>query len=528
MEAQRWVPKHNPWLVAVVVSMATFMEVLDTSVANVALPHIAGALGAGQDESTWVITSYLVSNAVVLPIASYISTLIGRKHFYMSCVALFGISSLLCGLAPSLPLLLFFRVLQGAGGGGLGPSEQSILADTFPPEKRGQAFALYGMVIILAPTIGPTVGGWLTDNFDWRWIFFINLPVVVLSLFLTHKLVEDPPTIQREVQAARSSHFRLDYLGFGLLALTFGTLEVVLDKGQQDDWFGSHFITTFATLSLIGFIAVIFWELRLVRKKQRPILDLSLFANRTFAFSMGMMFVVGAVLYGINTMLPQLLQNLMGYTAEQSGIALASGGVATMICMPLVGAISGKVDSRKLIAFGFAICAAGLFYMAGLNLQMSMGYASQLKFFQSLGIGFLFIPISTMSYVGVPENKNNDVSGMTNLARNVGGSCGTSYFTTVLSRHQQVHQNVLIRHATQGNVFYVNRLNSMTQQHLSSGSSNAIAHQQALRQFYQQLQQQASVLSYLDIILFFAVACLCMVPVAFLMKRNASSEVVMH
>jgi DHA2 family multidrug resistance protein len=529
MEEPRWVPKHNPWLIAIVVSMATFMEVLDTSVANVALPHIAGALSAGQDESTWVITSYLVSNAVVLPIAAYISSLIGRKRFYMTCVALFGIGSLLCGLAPSLPLLLFFRVLQGAGGGGLGPSEQSILADTFPPEKRGQAFALYGMVIILAPTIGPTIGGWLTDSFDWRWIFFINLPVVVLSLFLTHHLVEDPPAIQREVQAARSSHFRLDYLGFGLLALTFGTLEVVLDKGQQDDWFGSPFITTFAIISLSGFIAVICWELWLVRRKQRPILDLSLFGNRTFAFSMGMMFVVGATLYGINTLLPQLLQNVMGYTAEQSGFALASGGLATMICMPVVGALSGKVDSRKLIAFGFAVSAAGLFYMSGLNLQMSMGHASALKFFQSIGIGFLFIPISTMSYVGVSENKNNDVSGMTNLARNVGGSCGTSYFTTVLSRHEQVHQNVLVKHATQGNVFYVNRLNQMTQQHISSGSSHAIAHQQALRQFYQQLQQQASVLSYIDVILFFAVVCLCMAPVAFLMKKSSNStEVVVH
>jgi DHA2 family multidrug resistance protein len=529
MEQQRWVPRHNPWLVAVVVSMATFMEVLDSSVANVALPHIAGALSAGQDESTWVITSYLVSNAVVLPIASYISSLVGRKHFYMSCVALFGLGSLLCGLAPSLPLLLFFRVLQGAGGGGLGPSEQSILADTFPPEKRGQAFALYGMVIILAPTIGPTIGGWLTDNFDWRWIFFINLPVVALSLFLTHHLVDDPPAIQREVKAARSGHFRLDYMGFGLLALTFGTLEVVLDKGQQDDWFGSSFITAFAILCITGFIAVIWWELRLVRKQQRPILDLSLFANRTFAFSMGMMFVVGATLYGVNTLLPQLLQNVMGYTAEQSGLALASGGLGTLICMPLVGALSSKVDSRKLIAFGFAVSAAGLFYMSGLNLQMNMGHASALKFFQSLGIGFLFIPISTMSYVGVSEVKSNDVSGMTNLARNVGGSCGTSYFTTVLSRHQQLHQNVLIRHATQGNVFYTNRFKQMMQSHLSSGSSYTIAHQQALRQFYQQLQQQASVLSYIDVIVFFAFLCLCMAPVAFLMKKSSSStEVVMH
>ena len=350
MSEERWVPKHNPWLIAIVVSMATFMEVLDTSVANVALPHIAGSLGASQDESTWVLTCYLVSNAVVLPISSYISTLVGRKVFYMSCVALFGISSLFCGLAPTLPLLLFFRVLQGVGGGGLGPSEQSILADTFAPEKRGQAFALYGMVVILAPTIGPTIGGWLTDNFDWRWIFFINLPVVVLSLILTHRLVEDPPAIEKEVKEARGGHFRVDYIGFGLLALTFGTLEVVLDKGQEADWFGSGYITIFAIVSAASLIAVVLWELWVARRKQRPILDLGLFSNRNFALSMGMMFVLGAALYAVNTLLSQLLQNLMGYTAEQSGLALAGGGLASGLSMIVVGAISSKVDPRKMVA----------------------------------------------------------------------------------------------------------------------------------------------------------------------------------
>ncbi|WP_158792116.1 DHA2 family efflux MFS transporter permease subunit [Granulicella sp. L60] len=525
---ERWTPKHNPWMIAIVVSLATFMEVLDTSVANVALPHIAGSLGAGQDEATWVLTSYLVSNAVVLPIASYISSLIGRKRFYMTCVALFGISSLLCGLAPTLPLLLFFRVLQGAGGGGLAPSEQSILADTFPPEKRSQAFALYGMAIVLAPTVGPTLGGWLTDNFDWRWIFFINLPIVAISLFFTHRLVEDPPAIQKEVREARSTNFRLDYLGFGLLSLTFGTLEVVLDKGQEDDWFGSSFIASFAVISLVSFVAVILWELWLARKKRRPILDLTLFTNRNFTVAMGMMFVMGAALYGVNTLLPNLLQEVMGYTAEQSGITLIGGGVATMIAMVAVGIISPKVDVRWLIAIGFVASAASLFYMSGLNLQMNMGYASQLKFWQGFGIAFVFIPISTMSYVGVPANKNNDVSGMTNLARNIGGSCGTAYLTTMLARHRQVHQNALVRHTTKGNVFYTSRITAMTNQHLASGTSTGAAHNQALSQFYQQVQQQASVLSYIDIIFFFAFACLCMAPWAFMMKKNTSTEIVMH
>ena len=521
IETQPWVPKHNPWLIAITVSLATFMEVLDTSVANVALPHIAGSFGASQDESTWVLTSYLVSNAVILPIAAYLSTLLGRKRFYMICVALFGVSSLLCGLAPTLPLLLFFRVLQGLGGGGLGPSEQSILADTFAPAKRGQAFALYGLAIVMAPTIGPTVGGWITDNFDWRWIFFINLPVVVLSLYLTNRLVEDTPTIEREVKEARSGKFRVDYIGFSLLALTFGCLEVVLDKGQEDDWFSSHFIVAFIAISAVSFVSVIFWELWMARTKQRPILDLTLFKNRTFALSVGMMFVLGGTLYGVNTLLPQLLQNLMHYTAEQSGITLGSGGLATLLCMPLVGFLVGKVDPRKLISVGFILTAAGLFYMSGIDLQMSMGYAAKLRFMQSLGFGFLFIPISTMSYVGVAADKNNDVAGMTNLARNIGGSCGTAFFTTLLARHEQLHQNVLVRHAVRSNVFFNNRMNQLIQSHGEHG---------ALQQMYRSVQQQASLLSYLDVIYFFAFACTIMSPVAFLMKKAPSGggEVVMH
>ena len=519
MDAGRWVPKHNPWLIAITVSMATFMEVLDTSVANVALPHIAGSLGASQDESTWVLTSYLVSNAVVLPIAAYISTLIGRKRFYMTCVALFGVGSLLCGLAPSLPLLLLFRVLQGAGGGGLGPSEQAILADTFPPEKRGQAFALYGMAIILAPTLGPTIGGWITDNLDWRWIFFINLPVVALSLFMTYQLVEDPPAIQKEVKEARSGKFRVDYIGFSLLALTFGCLEVILDKGQEDDWFSSGLISAFTIVAVVAFVTVIFWEMRIAKQKKRPILDLYLFKNRTYTLSVVMMFVLGAQLYGVNALFPQLLQSLMGYTAGLAGFALSAGGLAMMMCMPIVGILVAKVDPRKLIVLGFSLTVFGLVNVAGLNLQMSIGHVAWIRFLQSLGLAFLFVPISTMSYVGIPEDKNNDVSGMTNLARNVGGSCGTSLFTTVLARHQQLHQNVLVRHTGNGDPFFVKLLNQLGQQ---SGSTHALA------QVYQMVQLQASLLSYLDVVWIFTFGCACMIPVAMFMKKNSGGKAVMH
>ena len=359
--------KHNPWIIAVTVTLATIMEVLDTSIANVALPHIAGSLGASQDESTWVITSYLVANAIVLPVGAYLGTIIGRKRFYMTCVAIFGVSSFLCGLAPSLPLLLFFRVIQGLGGGGLQPSEQSILADTFPPEKRGQAFAVYGLAVITAPIIGPTLGGWITDNYDWRWIFFINIPVAILSLFLTNRLVEDTPAIKEEVKAARSGGFKLDYIGFGLIALTFGSLEVALDKGQEDDWFSSHFIVSVLALTVIGLVCLLIWELRQAKAGSRPILDLRLFARRNFSVSFLMMFVLGFTLYATTVLLPQLLQSLMGYTAESAGLAMSSGGLATIICMPVVGILISRVDGRYLIMFGFAAIALALYHMTSLR-----------------------------------------------------------------------------------------------------------------------------------------------------------------
>ena len=422
MPEAAWKPKVNPWTIAVTVTLATFMEVLDTSIANVALPHIAGGLGASYDESTWVINCYLVSNAVVLPISAYLTTLFGRKRLYMTCVALFGVSSLLCGFAPSLPLLLFFRVLQGAGGGGLGPCEQAILTDTFPQEKRSMAFAVYGLAVVLAPVLGPTLGGFITEHYSWRWIFFINIPIAILSLILTHKLIEDPPRIQEEVKKSKQGSFRLDYLGFGLTALTFGALECVLDKGQEDDWFNSPFITCAFVVCLFALTALIVWELRRARTDQRPILDLRLFKNRTFAVSFVMMFIVGLALYATSNLLPNLLQNLMGYTAESAGFVMSFGGIATVLTMPLVGILGGKMDNRYLAAFGFALTGCTILYLTNMDLQMSFQYASEIRFVQMLGISFLFVPVSTLSYTGTTEAQGNDVSGMTNLARNVGGS----------------------------------------------------------------------------------------------------------
>lgn len=517
---QAWRPKHNKWAIALTVTLATFMEILDTSIANVSLPHIAGSLAATQDEATWILTSYLVSNAVVLPSSAYFSSIFGRKRFYMLCVVLFGVSSFLCGIAPSLPLLLLFRVLQGIGGGGLAPSEQSILADTFEPAKRGQAFALYGLAVVTAPAIGPTLGGWITDNYDWRWIFFINIPVALVSLFLTNRLVEDPPHVIEEVRKAKHGGFRMDFLGFGLVALAFGSLEVLLDKGQEDDWFSSHFIVFFFLLAVAGMAALLWWEIRAIRQKKRPILDLTLFKNRTFALSFLMMFVIGVVLYGTVVLIPLLLQNLMGYTAESAGMALSFGGIATMCCMPIVGILIGKVDARYLTAFGFLITAIALFYTSGLTLQMSFGYAAKLRVYQTLGLAFLFVPINTLSYTGVPMEKNNDVSGLINLARNIGGSAGTAIFTTMLARRSQVHQNFLSEHISHINPMLQPRLDGMAHQFALGGSSLVEASNQAIAQIYRAVQQQAALLAYLDVIQFFAIAALCMLPLVFLMKKH--------
>ncbi len=518
-----WKPRNNPWAIAVTVTLATFMEVLDTSIANVALPHIAGGLGASQDEATWVLTSYLVSNAIILPASAYLTSFIGRKRFYMWCVALFGVSSALCGLAPSLPLLILFRVLQGVGGGGLAPSEQAILADTFPPQKRGQAFAVYGLAVVFAPAIGPTLGGYITDNFDWRWIFFINVPVAIISLFLTHRMVEDPPHIQREVVAMRKRGLKLDYLGFGLLALGFGSLQFVLDKGQEDDWLGSRIITVFSMLCAISLVALIFWEIREIRRKRRPILDLTMFRNRTFGISFILMFVLGFALYGTTVLIPQFTQTLLGYTAEQAGLAISPGGFTVMLMMPLVGFLVGRVDPRYLIAYGFASTAAALAFMHTLNLGVSYQYIALLRVLQASGLAFLFVPINTISYTDVPREKNNDVSGLTNLARNIGGSVGTSFLVTWLARRGQFHQDRLAAHLDPNSLGMRQHIEGMANYLMHaphSPHSMDQARSMAEGNIYAQMLSQSAMLSYLDVITVLAIGSACMVPLVFLMKKR--------
>ncbi len=489
------------------------MEVLDTSIANVALPHIAGGLAATQDESTWVLTSYLVSNAIILPISAWLSVLVGRKRFYMTCVTLFTISSFLCGFAQSLGMLVLFRVMQGLGGGGLATSEQSILADTFSPEKRGMAFAVYGMAVVLAPAIGPTLGGWITDNYSWRWIFYINVPVGLVSLYLTNKIVEDPPYIETERQKTRKNP--IDYMGLGLITVGMGCLQVVLDKGQEDDWFSSPMILTLSVMA----VTLIAWFLVNEWKHLNPIVDIKLLRQRNFATAVLMMFVLGMVLFGTTVLIPQFLQVLLGYTAEQAGKALSAGAVVLIFMMPIVGRLVTKVDPRKLVAIGFGATAIALYHMTVLNLGIDFRTAAMMRVYQTIGLAFIFIPINTLSYVGMPPNKSNQISGITNLARNIGGSIGISLLSTFLQRLSQVHQVYLSAHTSTGDPAFQSRVSGMAQTFRNQGSTAGEATTQAYRMIERTLVGQATVLAYIDIISVGAVAVACLVPLAFIMKR---------
>ncbi|HXN71866.1 MAG TPA: DHA2 family efflux MFS transporter permease subunit [Candidatus Acidoferrales bacterium] len=504
-------PPVNPWIIALTVTLATFMEVLDTSVANVALPHIAGSLSAGQDESTWILTSYLVSNAIVLPMSGWFSQMIGRKRFYMSCVAVFTISSFLCGLAPSLGMLIFFRVLQGAGGGGLQPSEQAILADTFSPAKRGMAFAVYGMAVVLAPAIGPTLGGWITDNFDWRWIFFINIPVGIISLLLTNRLISDPPYMKEK----KRTGFKIDYIGLGLLALGLGTLQVVLDKGQRDDWFGSHLIVIMTTISAISLISVLIWEWH----HKDPIIDLHLFKDRSFAVGNMLMFMVGFALLSSTVLLPLFTQTIMGYTAEQAGLVLMPGGLAILVAMPVVGFLLGRYDARRLLLFGMATLSFALFHMTRFDTSVDFRTVASARVFQAIGLAFLFVPINTAAYAFIPKNKSNAASGLINLARNIGGSIGISLVTTMLARRTQFHQANLNNNIRGGNPQLQAMLAETTRALTAKGSSAYQASHQAYAIVANMLNQQATMLAYVDNFWLLGVCVLVMLPFVFLMKK---------
>jgi len=513
LDHEIWKPKFNPWLIAVVVALAAFMEVLDTSIANVALPYMGGDLGASNDESTWVLTSYLVSNAIILPISGWLAGRLGRKRFFMICLTIFTVSSLLCGIAPSLGFLLLFRVLQGAGGGGLQPMAQAILADTFPPEKRGLAFALYGITAVTAPTIGPTLGGWITFNYSWRWIFFINLPVGLLTLFLVLRVVEDPPY----VAILKNAKVKLDYIGIALLALGVGALQVVLDKGQEEDWFGSRFITTLAIVAVVGLVSLVIWEWR----QKAPIVDVRLFKSFNFASANLMMFTLGIMLFSSLVMMPQFLQTLVGYTSQLAGLAISAGGLALLLEMPIMGQLTTKIQARYLIAFGWLCLSIAMLYSTQrIDLQISFTSALWLRVSQVIGLGFLFVPITLVAYIGIPPDKNNAVAGIVNFMRNIGSSVGTSLVTTLIARRSQFHQQTLIDHARSGNPNFQNSANGLAQKLLQSGVGAHEAKMGAYARIYRAIQAQAASLAYIDTFKVLAVGAAIMFFLALVLKKN--------
>ncbi len=502
----------NPWVIAVTVTLATFMEVLDTSIANVALPHISGNLSAGADESTWVLTSYLVSNAIVLPLSGWLSGLVGRKRFYMACVGLFTVSSFLCGLAPSLGILVFFRILQGVGGGGLQPSEQAILNDTFPLEKRGMAFAVYGVAVVVAPTIGPWLGGWITDNFSWRWIFYINVPVGILSLILTSMLVSDPPYMKR---TKVKEGFRIDYIGIGLISLGLGSMQIILDKGEREDWLSSGFIQIFFVLMLIGIIAGIIWEYR----QEHPVVDLRMLKDRNFAVATLAMFFLGFVLYASTVLIPQFLQEMMGYTAELAGLALSPGGAVIMFMMPVVGLLVSRVNTKYLIAFGCVVSSLALFVMAGWNLQIDYKHAVLARMLQSFGLAFLFIPINVSAFAFVSKEKTNMGTGIINLARNIGASVGIATVTTLLQRRTQFHQAQLMEHVNTLSTTFQDRIHAFAAAFTSGGSSGPGAASQAYGMIYGLVQRQAVMKAFIDNFYMLGIVFLVVIPILMLLKR---------
>jgi DHA2 family multidrug resistance protein len=517
-------PAHNPWLIAIVVSMATFMEVLDTSIANVSLHHIAGNLGAGNSEATWVLTSYLVSNAIVLPLSGWLSNVMGRKRFYMTCVAIFTVSSLLCGMAPSLGWLLVFRVIQGAGGGGLAPSEQSILADTFPARQRGMAFAVYGLAVVFAPAIGPTLGGWITDNFNWRWIFYINVPVGILSIFLTYRMVYDSPAAKAQTAETWKHGLRIDYMGFALVALGLGCLQVVLDKGQEDDWFSSRFIQIFGTLCVVGIVGAIIWEVWIA---DDPVVDLTLLKRSRFAFTNLLMFIVGFILNSTTVLIPQFAQQSLGYNATQAGLLLMGGGFALMVMMPVSGFLTSHVQPKYLMAYGIAVTSLAMWHMSRFNLQVTFSQLVMARIYQAIALPFFFIPINTVAYSDLPPGKSNQASALINLMRNLGGSTGIAIAVLLLERRTQLHHARLIEHLSPYDSAFMHTYHLMINM-FSGGTGGGGAASlispatRALSVIDNMVNAQATMLAYLDVFKIMAIGCAPVIVLCLMLKKMKS------
>jgi DHA2 family multidrug resistance protein len=511
-----WKPRTNPWLIAATVALAAFMEVLDTSIANVALQHIAGSLGASTDQATWVLTSYLVSNAIVLPLGAWASSVMGRKNFFLSCIVIFTIASFLCGAAPTLTMLLMFRVLQGAGGGGLQPMAQAIMADSFEPHKRGQAFALYGLVAVLAPSIGPTLGGWITDNFSWRWIFFINIPVGLLAFVLVTRLIDDPPWIKPD----RSRIFNVDFLGLSFLSIAMGGMQIMLDKGEEMDWFQSNFIRFFAVLFVGGMIALVLWELH----TDKPIINLRLFRHKNFAICCFLMMLVGGVLNANTVLQPEFMQQLLGYNATTAGLALTAGGIALVLVMPMAGWATSKISARTLAVCGFILFTFTFRYAAAVtSLDMSFSEASWLRVIQMLPLPFCFISITNAAYVGLPKEESNQVAGLINFARNIGGSILIAITNAQVTSRSLWHQQHLQSDMQPGMPGFDQHLNAL-QGLLGGNFGGPNGAGRAMASLYNQLNLQAAMQGYQDVYIELSWMSVGLIVMAFMLSKNRPGQ----
>ena len=508
-EHHDWKPAANPWMIAASVMLATFMVVLDSSVANVALPHIAGNLSASTDESTWVLTSYLVSNAIMLPAAGWIARRIGRKRLLIFSILLFTAASLLCGVAITMPMLIVARILQGVGGGGMQPLAQSILLESFPPRQHGTAMAVYGVGVVVAPVIGPTLGGWITDSYSWRWIFYINLPIGLLALFMVNLFVEDPPYLRKAFKGA------IDYLGFGLMALWLGTLQLVLDKGQEADWFAAPWVRWTAAVSTLALIGFIVRELT----DHEPIVLLHVFADRNFSVGTLITCIYGFILYATTAMLPLFLQTMLGYSALQSGLSVSPRGIGAMASMMAVGILVRYFDGRLLMAFGFVLLGYSTWMLGQINLAIGMGSVVMPNVISGFAMGFIFVPLTTMSLSRLRKQEMGNATGIYNLMRNIGGSIGIATVTTLLVRGSQVHQSYLAANAGTGNPVAGGLVSGLQAKLFAQGADAFTAHQKALGTIYRSVQQQSSLLAYMDNFHLMAFLALLCIPLLLLFRR---------
>src|ERR1700757_375096 len=501
----------NPWLIAVLVAVATFMEVLDTTIANVALPYIAGGMGVSEDEASWVVTTYLVSNAIILTASSFLARMLGRKAFFLICLGLFTLSSILCGFAPNLNALLLFRVLQGFGGGGMVPVAQSILADVFPPAKRGQAFALFGVAVVVAPVVGPTLGGWISDNWSWQWCFLINAPVGVLAMALIAVLLRQP----KRQQSQRQQGHGFDVIGFVLVATFLGALEVVLDRGLEDDWFASTFIVTFSVVCAAAFVLMIPWEM----SHRNPMIDLRMVATRQFGACFLAMLATGAILLATTQFLPQLVQQNFGYTATWAGLLLSPGGLVTMFMMFVVGRLASKVQPKYLIIVGAVLIALSMYDMTNVYGDLGFWFFALSRIYIGVGLPLIFVPIMAASYDGIPPSKTDQASALINAARNTGSSIGVSIVSNVLTHRSQFHQSRLVEQVIPSSTTYQDTLEQITNYFTAHGNSQAQAHDQAIQWIGQQVQSQASLLGYMDAFWVLMLISLSAVPLALALRK---------